>query len=79
MNLEDSQCVFCAKLNGATELIEMATNSLVIDDEVLEFSDLIRSLLFLKVCLHFVLLEIVIELMQLLIISASKRKHIVHM
>jgi hypothetical protein len=51
-NLEESECVFCANPNTECELIEMATNSLVLEDVIIEFSDLIRNCLLFqfKVC-----------------------------
>lgn len=45
-----AQCTFCAKSKDECELIEMSTNSIILDEEVLEFCDLIRGLFDAKVC-----------------------------
>lgn len=44
------QCLFCAKTQEESELIEMSTNSIFIDEEVFEFEELLRDLFDSKVC-----------------------------
>lgn len=44
------QCLFCAKTQEESELIEMNTNSIFIDEEVFEFEELLRNLFDSKVC-----------------------------
>lgn len=53
MEIVSPECVFCGKQNEEMPLIDMATNSIMLEDEMIEFSDLIFNLLLLKVCLHF--------------------------
>lgn len=44
------QCLLCAKTQEESELIEMSTNSIFIDEEVFEFEELLRNLFDSKVC-----------------------------
>lgn len=47
------QCVFCAKDKDEVNLINLSTSSLAFEDEViLNFDDLFRELLGIKVCLR---------------------------
>lgn len=48
------QCIFCSKSKIENELIDMNTSSILLDEDMLEFNDLIRNLFpNKKVCLHF--------------------------
>lgn len=50
MNItEKSSCIFCAKTEDESELIDIESNSLLAGDLLLEFSDLIFDVLNLKV------------------------------
>lgn len=53
MESDSSHCVFCEKQSQEAALIDMATNSIILEDEIIEFFDLVKNLMFLKVCLHF--------------------------
>lgn len=54
MSLEDmenvlSQCIFCAKMEDESELIEISANLIKIEDSIIEFEDLISIVLNAKV------------------------------
>lgn len=51
------QCVFCTKGKDEINLINLNTSSLAFEDEaILNFDDLFRELLGIKVCLRFPLI-----------------------
>lgn len=43
------QCVFCIKTSEECELIDMSVSSIVLGSEILDFEDIIRNILELKV------------------------------
>lgn len=51
--LESLTCAFCQKYKDDSDLIEMNTNSIFLEDEIIEFSDLLANLLDVKVCVNF--------------------------
>lgn len=48
-SLEPPGCTFCINYKDESELIEMGTNSICLDDEIIEFNELISNF-FGKVC-----------------------------
>lgn len=46
-----SRCTFCSKNKDESELIEMSTNSIIINGEIIEFENLFEILFDAKVCL----------------------------
>ena len=49
---EFEQCIFCYKTKEKSDLVDTNGLELIVDDETLDFKDLIGDLFGVKVCLH---------------------------
>lgn len=49
---ESTTCLFCCRSQDESELIDMNVNSVVIEDDIIDFSDIIYDFAQLKVSLN---------------------------